>query len=98
ANEGSNFWIKKPTISLTQISGLNTLISGYKIEHSPRFKTQDDYNKGAYQDYFEGLDTQPNDEWELNGYYINLIASYDKDNIEVVTPIFYKKFQNGDIV
>ena len=98
ANEGSKFWIKKPTISLTKISGLNTLISGYKIELSPRFKTQDDYNKGAYQDYFEGLDTQPNDEWELNGYYINLIASNDKDNIEVGTPIFYNKFQIGEIV
>ena len=98
ANEGSKFWIKKPTISLTKISGLNTLISGYKIELSPRFKTQDDYNKGAYQDYFEGLDTQPNDEWELNGYYINLITSNDKDNIEVGTPIFYNKFQIGEIV
>ena len=83
---------------MTKISGLNTLISGYKIELSPRFKTQDDYNKGAYHDYFEGLDTQPNDEWELNGYYINLIASNDKDNIEVGTPIFYNKFQIGEIV
>ncbi|MEZ4694231.1 MAG: hypothetical protein R2837_09645 [Aliarcobacter sp.] len=34
------FWIKKPTVSLTKVSGLSTLISGYKIELAPSFKTQ----------------------------------------------------------
>jgi len=43
ANESSQFWIKKPTISLTKISGLSTLISGYKIEISPKFKTHKEF-------------------------------------------------------
>ncbi|MGE4462013.1 MAG: MlaD family protein [Arcobacter sp.] len=96
ASEGSDFWIKKPTVSLTKVSGLNTLISGYKIELSPKFKTQEEYAKGAYKSYFEGLDSQPNDEFDDNGYYISLIAN-DKSNIEVGTPIFYNKFQIGEI-
>lgn len=96
ASESSQFWIKKPTVSLTKVSGLNTLISGYKIELSPKFKTQDEYNQGKTKDYFEGLDTQPNDEFDDNGYYISLIAN-DKDNVEVGTPIFYNKFQIGEI-
>ena len=97
ASESSQFWIKKPTVSLTKISGLNTLISGYKIELSPLFKTQEEYEKGIYKTYFEGLDTQPNDEFEDNGYYISLIAN-DKDNVEIGTPIFYNKYQIGEVV
>lgn len=97
ASESSQFWIKKPTISLTKVSGLNTLISGYKIELSPKFKTQAEYDKGNYQTYFDALDTQPNDEFEDEGYYITLIAN-DKDNVEIGTPIFYNKFQIGEII
>ncbi|MBD3830367.1 MAG: MCE family protein, partial [Arcobacter sp.] len=78
------------------VSGLNTLISGYKIELSPKFKTQEEYNQGTFKNYFEGLDSQPNDELDDNGYYISLIAN-DKSNIEVGTPIFYNKFQIGEI-
>lgn len=97
ASESSQFWIKKPTISLTKISGLNTLISGYKIELSPKFKTQEEYNTGKYKNYFSGLDTQPNDEFENDGYYVSLIAN-DKDNVEIGTPIFYNNFQIGEVI
>ena len=97
ANESSQFWIRKPTISLTKISGLSTLISGHKIELSSKFKKEEDYNSTNEQLFFEGLDTQPNDEYEDNGYYISLIAN-DKDNVEIGTPIFYNKFQIGEII
>ena len=97
ANEASEFWIKKPTISLTKVSGLNTLISGYKIELSPKLKTQEEYEKSKDKSYFIGLDTQPSDEFDDDGYYVSLLAS-DKDNVEVGTPIFYNKFQIGEIV
>lgn len=97
ANEGSDFWIKKPTVSLTKISGLNTLISGYKIELSPTFKNHEEYSNVKSKYLFEGLDTQPNDEYDNDGYYISLIAN-DKDNVEVGTPIFYNNFQIGEII
>ncbi len=97
ASESSRFWIKKPTVSLTKISGLNTLISGYKIELSPKFRTQQEYNNGKEQLSFIGLDSQPDDELSAQGYYITL-TSNDKDNVEVGTPIFYNKFQIGEVV
>lgn len=96
ASEGSSFWIKKPTVSLTKVSGLNTLISGYKIELSPTLKTQEEFTKAQSKYFFDGLDTQPNDEIDNDGYYISLIAN-DKDNVEVGTPIFYNNFQIGEI-
>jgi paraquat-inducible protein B len=97
ASESSKFWIKKPTVSLTKISGLSTIISGHKIELSPSFKTEEEYEKGSKKIFFHGLDTQPDDEYEDEGYYISLIAN-DKDNVEVGTPIFYNKFQIGEII
>ena len=97
ATQSSRFWIKKPTISLTKISGLSTLISGYKIEFSPKFKTQEEYDNAIEQYSFVGLDSQPDDELADNGYYISIIAN-DKDNVEVGTPIFYNKFQIGEVV
>src|SRR5574344_725960 len=97
ANEGSKFWIKKPTVSLTKISGLSTLISGYKIELSPKLKTKEEFTQSISKYIFDGLDFQPDDEFDENGYYVNLLAN-DKDNIEVGTPIFYNKFQIGELV
>ena len=97
ASESSRFWIKKPTISLTKISGLSTLISGYKIEISPKFKTQEEYTNGKEKFAFTGLDSQPDDELADNGYYISIVAN-DKNNVEVGTPIFYNKFQIGEVV
>ena len=97
ASESSQFWIKKPTISLTKISGLSTLISGYKIELSPTYKTPQEYDNGKYKYVFDGLDSQPNDQYNNEGYYISLIAN-DKDNAEVGTPVFYNNFQIGEII
>ena len=97
ASESSRFWIKKPTISLTKISGLSTLVNGYKIEVSPQFKTEKEFQEGKEKFSFIGLDSKPNDELANNGYYVSLIAS-DKDNIEIGTPIFYNKYQIGEVV
>lgn len=97
ANEKSKFWIKKPTVSLTKISGLSTLISGHKIELSTSFKNQEDFKNIKHQWYFDGLDSQPDEEFEENGYYVTLLAN-DKDNIDMGTPIFYNKYQIGEIV
>ena len=96
ASESSRFWIRKPTISLTKVSGLSTLISGNKIELSPKFRTAQEYEKGKEKLVFEGLDSKPDDELAADGYYVTLLGS-DKDNVEVGTPIFYNQFQIGEI-
>ena len=96
ASESSQFWIKTNNISY-KISGLSTLISGYKIELSPKYKTPQEYDNGKYKYVFDGLDSQPNDQYNNEGYYISLIAN-DKDNAEVGTPVFYNNFQIGEII
>ncbi|MGB1227567.1 MAG: MlaD family protein [Poseidonibacter sp.] len=97
ASSGSRFWIRRPTISLTKVSGLSTLVDGYKIELSPKFKTEKEFEESKEKYDFIGLDSKPDDELVSNGYYVSLIAN-DKDSIEVGTPIFYNKYQIGEIV
>ncbi|KAB7885879.1 MlaD family protein [Poseidonibacter ostreae] len=97
ASEGSRFWIRRPTISLTKVSGLSTLVDGFKIEISPKFKTEKEFENAKEKYDFIGLDSKPDDELLSNGYYISLIAN-DKDSVEVGTPIFYNKYQIGEIV
>ncbi len=97
ASESSRFWIKKPTVSLTKVSGLSTLISGHKIELSPKFRTQEEFDNGKEQYYFQGLDSKPDDDLLSDGYYVHLVA-IGKNMVEVGTPIFYNNFQIGEVV
>ena len=92
ASESSRFYIKRPTISLTKVSGLSTLISGFKIEISPKFRTKEEFEGGKEKYIFEGLDSRPDDELSAEGYYITLLAN-DKESLEVGTPIFYNQYQ-----
>lgn len=97
AVEGSKFWIQKPEVSLTKISGLNTLISGYKIELAQKNRTENEYENVKEQLIFKGLDSKPQDKLSKYGYYISLISN-DKENLDVGTPVFYNKFQIGEVV
>jgi|TARA_R110002033_G_scaffold20278_4_gene51246 paraquat-inducible protein B len=96
ATEGTSFWIKKPTISLTKVSGLGTLLSGNKIELYPKYKTLKEYDNANPQYEFTGLDTKPSLLEDTDGYYVNIL-SRGEDLIEVETPIFYNRFQIGEI-
>ena len=94
AVEGSKFWIKKPTVTLTKISGLDTLISGYEIEVMP----QKNINKKLKsKTKFIGLDSQPNYEYIKNGYYVTLLVR-DGDSVNIGMPLFYNSMQIGEVV
>lgn len=97
ATDSSRFWIRKPTVSLTKISGLSTLISGYKIELAPKFKSHEEYENAKEQYEFQGLESKPDDELLDSGYHISLLAN-DDENVEIGTPIFYNKFQVGEVI
>ena len=97
ASEGSNFWIKKPTVSLTKVSGLGTLLSGYKIEIAPNTKTMEEEDAVEPKYEFLGLDTKPNYFLDEKGYYVSILSN-TADLVEVETPVFYNKFQIGEIV
>lgn len=96
-NGNSRFWIQKPTVSLTKISGLNTLFSGYKIELSPITTDVKALEGAQLKTSFVGFDEKPSEGLEKDGYYISLLGT-DKNNVEVGTPLFYNNYQIGEIV
>ncbi|WP_072682598.1 MlaD family protein [Arcobacter sp. LA11] len=97
ASEGASFWIKKPTVSLTKISGLGTILSGNKIEISPKYRNIKELEKVNPKYDFIGLDSKPDFDLDEKGYYVSILSSR-ADLVETETPIFFNKFQIGEIV
>ena len=97
AAKGTKFWIKKPTISLTKVSGLSTILSGNKIEVTPPPNIIDKSEEIEEKFEFVGLDSKPDFDVDAKGYYVSILSSR-ADLVEVETPIFFNKFQIGEIV
>ena len=86
-NESTRFWIVKPEVGYSGVSGLETLISGsYIAMHATEGKEQ--------RSDFKGLNSPYRD---INsGEYI-LLSSKSVGGIKVGTPINYRNIQVGEI-
>jgi len=86
--EHAKFWIVKPEVGLSGISGLDTLISGtYMNIHSKAGGKQ-------FKEKFIGL-TQPYRD-SIEGEYFHLVSA-NGDNTAVGTPIYYKNIKVGEV-
>jgi len=86
--EKAKFWIVKPEVGLSGISGLDTLISGTYI---------DVYTQAGgkqFKEKFIGL-TQPYRD-SMEGEYFHLVSA-NGDNTSVGTPIYYKNIKVGEV-
>ena len=86
--EEAKFWIVKPEVGLSGISGLDTLISGTYI---------DIYSKSGGKEYKEnyiGL-TQPYRD-TMEGKYFHLV-SLDGQDVSIGMPIYYKNIKVGQV-
>ncbi|SFV71284.1 Paraquat-inducible protein B [hydrothermal vent metagenome] len=85
--EHAKFWIVKPELGFSGISGLDTLISGTYIDVSSEkggsFKSKHIGLTSAYQD-------------SSRGKYIHLISK-DLSNVSVGMPLYYKNMKVGKI-
>jgi paraquat-inducible protein B len=87
--EGSRFWVVKPQIGLSGVSGLGTLVSGYHIEFSPS-------DGETRQDFFEGRDKPPLTPPGTPGLHITLNSPTDFSMGEG-DAILYQDHQVGKI-
>lgn len=86
--EHARFWIVKPEVGLSGVSGLDTLISGTYINV---------YSKAGgkkFKERFIGL-TQPYRD-SVEGEYFHL-ASSNGENVAVGTPVYYKNIKVGQV-
>lgn len=88
-NRGTRFWVVRPRLSLREVSGLGTLISGAYIELDP--------GEGAKQTHFTGLETPPVLTTEDEGQKVLLMAP-KLGSIGIGSPIYYQGIVAGEIL
>lgn len=85
--EHAKFWIVKPEVGVTGVSGLDTLISGTYIDVFSEAG-------GTFKEVHIGL-SQPYRNISGGDYFH--LTSVTGDNVSVGTPIFYKNLQVGQV-
>ena len=86
--DNARFWIVKPEVGLTGVSGLDTLISGTYINVYSKLGGKTSMTK------FIGLNQPYRDSME--GEYFHLVSTTG-DDIAVGTPVFYKNIKVGQV-
>ncbi|MEH6814861.1 MAG: MlaD family protein [Motiliproteus sp.] len=88
-SENSRFWVVQPRVSLSGISGLNTLLSGVYIQMDPGAA-------GASKRSFIGLDEPPEvnsiDKGSVYTLHAEALASLD-----IGSPVYYRQIRVGDV-
>jgi paraquat-inducible protein B len=87
---GTNFWVVRPRVSSTDISGLGTLITGAYIELDPGPLD------GLEINHFNGAEIPPATNRNIPGRRLKLIAN-EAGSLTVGSPIFYRGFEVGRI-
>ncbi len=88
-NENSRFWIVRPRINSSGISGLSTLISGIHIAMDP--------GEGDLESsYFQGLSTAPDIEFSAEGKKFTLTAD-SLGSLDRGSPVYHRQIQVGEV-
>lgn len=96
ARKGTRFWVVRPRLELTGVSGLNTLLSGAYIGvDTSRTKDHGVENAEAYR--FVGLEKPPEITSDKPGTRYTLTAP-DLGSLELGSPVYYRRIQVGRVI
>jgi len=87
--EDAKFWVVRPTISLSGVSGLSTLLSGNYIGFEPGTSEQSEAG-------FVGLDVAPVITEQRGRIF--LLKANDLGSLEVGSPIYYRRLPVGQVI
>ncbi len=93
--EGNMFWVVKPKVSITEVTGLDTIVSGVYISVMPIKNSKDELYALPYQDHFIALDSPPVDTFDP-GLAIQ-INTLNKGDIAIGAPVLYNKQAIGKV-
>ena len=85
----ARFWVVRPSISLSGVSGLSTLLSGNYIGFAPGKSTES-------QDTFTGLDVAPIITEQQGREFI--LKTADLGSLEIGSPVYYRRLQVGQVI
>jgi paraquat-inducible protein B len=87
--EDARFWIVQPTVSLSGVSGLSTLLSGNYIGFGPGKSTQSQNN-------FTGLDVAPVITEERGSQFA--LKANDLGSVGIGSPVYYRRLPVGQVI
>ena len=87
--EDARFWIVQPTVSLSGVSGLSTLLSGNYIGFGPGKSTQSQNN-------FTGLDVAPVITEERGSQFA--LKANDLGSVGIGSPVYYRRLAVGQVI
>ncbi|BCX46373.1 paraquat-inducible protein B [Haloferula helveola] len=87
--DGTRFWVVRPRVSTSTVSGLGTLITGAYIELDPG-------EGGAAAEFFTGLEEPPVTGANVPGLRLSLVAK-DAGSLSVGSSIYYRGFVVGQV-
>jgi len=87
-NTSTRFWIVKPNISLSEISGLGTIVKGSHIEV--------DFKEGEFTTHFKLLEKKPTLSDDAAGLHITLTTEY-LGGISVGSKVYYHQIPVGSV-
>jgi paraquat-inducible protein B len=88
--QDTHFWVVRPRVSATDISGLGTLITGAYLELDPGPAS------GPAVNHFDGLETPPATNQAIPGLRISLTAN-QAGSLVAGSPLYYRGFEVGRI-
>jgi paraquat-inducible protein B len=87
--EDAKFWIVQPTVSLSGVSGLSTLLSGNYIGFEPGKSTET-------RDNFAALDVAPVITDQRGGQFA--LKANDLGSLEIGSPVYYRRLPVGQVI
>jgi paraquat-inducible protein B len=97
AREGSRFWIERPQISLSRVSGLETIVGGQYLAVLPGPAATHRNGYPARRTQFDGLETPPIGELAEGGLEI-LLEADQLGGLHPRAPVTYRGIQVGRIL
>ena len=90
-NSNARFWVERPRLNFSDISGFETIVSGAYISVDPGKPG------GHYKNNFAGLEQPPGIRSDEPGHTYTLTA-YNLGSISSGTPIFYRDVVAGEVL
>lgn len=95
ASEGTSFWVVRPRLGFSGVSGLGTLLSGAYIGvDAPEGKPE---SLGSTKYEFEGLESPPEVTYDRPGKRFTLQA-HTLGSLDVGSPVYYRQIQVGRVI
>jgi len=95
--DGTVFWVVRPRLTLSGVSGLGTLLSGSYIGLDPAGSKDKAGERPGRKTEFVGLEVPPEVAQDRAGKRFTLIAS-DLGSLDVGSPVYYRRIAVGQVV